>query len=86
VCTVGSFHRIKRPEPEADPAPLSKAEVKMQDAMHPFLHETSSPGAQLSTGTLPLYVIYSPESNYVRDAVILEIIVTEICLLFPLDS
>jgi hypothetical protein len=48
----------------------------MQDAMHPFPHVPSSSGAQFSTGTLPFYIIYSPESNYVRDAVILEIIVT----------
>jgi len=63
VCTGGSFHTLKRPEPEADPSPLSKIEVKMHDAMNPFLHMPSSTGAQLNTGNLPLYVIYSSESN-----------------------
>jgi hypothetical protein len=63
VCTGGSFHTLKRPETEADPSSLSKPEVKMQDAMNPLLYMPSSPGAQLNTGNLPLYVIYSSESN-----------------------
>ena len=63
VCTGSSSHTLKRPEPEAEPSLLSKTEVKMQDAMNPFLHMPSSPGAQLKTGNLPLYVIYSSESN-----------------------
>jgi hypothetical protein len=58
----------------------------MQDAIRHFLHMPSSTCAQLSTRVLPFCIIYSSESNYVRDAVILEVIVTEIYLLFPLNS
>jgi len=52
VCTGGSFHTVNRQEPEADPSPLSKTEVKMQDVMHPFLHVPSSPGAEFSKENL----------------------------------
>jgi hypothetical protein len=60
----------------------------MQDATHPSLQVPSSSGTQLSTGSLIfLYNIsHMKVNNYVRDVVILERIVTEICPLFPLDS